>query len=148
MAALRFSCLRAASVREGNDDNDVSAERLEFGHELWAPDGSGMGTSRHCSTLGGPGSRNWISLMVDAFLKGGALFLWALVHPLSSAGSGPAPDTHASAAPQYSRGPHSEQRRRLRASLPQRMLQRKCLYLHAGIEDTPCRRIGRCVTVT
>src|SRR5262249_61113684 len=42
----------------------------------------------------------------------------------------------------------SDGRRRLRARLPQRVLQRECLDLHAGIEDTTCGRIRRGVAVT
>jgi hypothetical protein len=66
------------SIRDGHANRmrpDQNFARLQLG----------MGTSRHCSTLGGPGSRNWISLMVDASLKGGVFFPWVFVHPLSSA---------------------------------------------------------------
>src|SRR5262249_19245078 len=42
----------------------------------------------------------------------------------------------------------SDGRRRLRARLPQRMLQRECLDLHAGIERTARSRIRRWVAVT
>ena len=42
----------------------------------------------------------------------------------------------------------SEGCRRLRTRLPQRVFQRECLDLHAGIEDTSRGRVRRRVTVT
>jgi hypothetical protein len=42
----------------------------------------------------------------------------------------------------------SYRRRRLRASLPERVFHCKCLDLHAGIEDAPSRRIWSRATVT
>jgi hypothetical protein len=42
----------------------------------------------------------------------------------------------------------SDRRSRLRARLPERVLQRKCLDLHTGIEDPLRRWIRRRITVT
>jgi hypothetical protein len=42
----------------------------------------------------------------------------------------------------------SDRRSRLRARLPERVLQRKCLNLHTGIEDPLRRWIRRRITVT